>query len=79
MTPIFTTKIFENLQGELFPKIYANCKHLGVRLPSSYFTTIFIHQLSFETATRVWDVIMLEGDSHIFRIALAILAILEPR
>lgn len=41
--------------------------------------TLFIHQLSFEAATRVWDVIMLEGDSHIFRIALAILAILEPR
>ncbi|GHJ86617.1 hypothetical protein NliqN6_3019 [Naganishia liquefaciens] len=72
-------RIFENLQGELFPKIYANCKHLGVRLPSSYFTTLFIHQLSFEAATRVWDVIILEGDSHIFRISLAILAILEPR
>ncbi|KAJ9097223.1 hypothetical protein QFC21_004892 [Naganishia friedmannii] len=72
-------RIFETLQGELFPKIYANCKHLGVRLPSSYFTTVFIHQLSFEAAARVWDVILLEGDSHIFRIALAILAILEPR
>lgn len=73
------SQIFENLQGELFPKIYANCKHLGVRLPTSYFTTLFIHQLSFEAVTRVWDVIMLEGDSHIFRTALAILAILEPR
>jgi hypothetical protein len=78
--PTYTRpQIFENLQGELFPKIYANCKHLGVRLPSSYFTTLFIHQLAFEAATRVWDVIMLEGDSHIFRTALAILAILEPR
>ncbi|KAJ9102642.1 hypothetical protein QFC19_004751 [Naganishia cerealis] len=72
-------RIFENLQGELFPKVYANCKHLGVRLPSSYFTSLFMHQLSFEAAARVWDVILLEGDSHIFRIALAILAILEPR
>lgn len=53
--------------------------HLGVRLPSSYFTTMFLHQLSFETSIRIWDLLVLEGDSHIFRVALAILGVLEPR
>jgi hypothetical protein len=52
-TPV--TQIFDNLQADLFPEIYANCKHLGVRLPSSYFTTMFLRQLPFEAACRVWD------------------------
>lgn len=40
---------------------------------------MFLHQLPYEAAVRVWDLILLEGDGHIFRIGLAILAILEPR
>jgi hypothetical protein len=72
-------QIFDNLQADLFPKVYSNCKSVGVRVPSTYFTTLFLHQLPFEAAVRVWDLILLEGDSAIFRIALAILSILEPR
>ncbi|KAG7562200.1 hypothetical protein FFLO_02385 [Filobasidium floriforme] len=72
-------RIFDNLQADLFPKIYANCKTVDVRIPSTYFTTLFLHQIPFEAAVRVWDLIMLEGDGQIFRIGLAILSILEPR
>ena len=72
-------QIFDNLQADLFPKIYANCKTVDVRIPSTYFTTLFLHQIPFEAAVRVWDLIMLEGDGQIFRIGLAILSILEPR
>jgi len=35
--------------------------------------------LPFEACARLWDVIMLEGDAFLYRAALAILAVLEPR
>ncbi len=50
-------QIFESLEGELFPKIYTNCKRLGVRIPASYFSTLFLHQLPYEAATRAWDLV----------------------
>ena len=35
--------------------------------------------MSVEACARLWDVILLEGDSFLFRTALAVLAVLEPR
>lgn len=40
---------------------------------------LFLDHLPFEACARVWDVIILEGDSFLYRAALAILAVLEPR
>ena len=72
-------RVFENLQADRFPKIFANCKNLGLRLPESYFRSLFLEQLPFETCCRLWDQIVLEGDAYIFRAALAIFGFLEPR
>lgn len=40
---------------------------------------LFLEHLPLEACARVWDVIILEGDSFIFRAALGVLAVLEPR
>ena len=40
---------------------------------------LFLNHLPFEACARVWDVVILEGDSFLYRAALAILAVLEPR
>ncbi|KAK1923371.1 rab-GTPase-TBC domain-containing protein [Papiliotrema laurentii] len=72
-------RVFENLQADLFPKIFANCKNLGLKLPESYFRSMFLEQVPFEACCRLWDQIMLDGDGYIFRAALAIFGFLEPR
>ena len=48
-------RVFENLQADRFPKIFANCKNLGLRLPESYFMCIFVEQIPFEACCRLWD------------------------
>lgn len=40
---------------------------------------LFLDHLPFEACARVWDVLILEGDSFLYRAALGILAVLEPR
>ena len=72
-------RVFENLQGEQVPRIYANCKNLGLKLPESYFRSMLVDQVPFDTACRLWDQIVLDGDGYIFRAALAIFGFLEPR
>jgi hypothetical protein len=72
-------RVFENLQADLFPRIYANCKNLGLRLPESYFRSVLVDQVPFSAACRLWDQIVLDGDAYIFRAALAIFGFLEPR
>jgi len=46
---------------------------------TSWFLPIFIDHLPFEACARLWDVILLEGDSFLFRAALGILDVLESR
>lgn len=48
-------RVFENLQADSFPKIYANCKNLGIRLPESWFRGMLVEQIPFEVACRLWD------------------------
>ncbi|KAB5593204.1 TBC1 domain family member 14 [Ceratobasidium theobromae] len=40
---------------------------------------MFLQHLPFEACARIWDVIVLEGDSFLYRAALAIIAVIEPR
>jgi hypothetical protein len=48
-------RVLENLQADMFPKIYANCKNLGLRLPESYFRGMLVEQVPFEACCRLWD------------------------
>jgi len=86
-------RVFENLQADTFPKIFANCKNLGLKVPESWFRSVLVEQVPFEAACRLWDQvsfpiqywvtadaqIVLDGDGYIFRSALAIFGFLEPR
>lgn len=40
---------------------------------------LFLQHLPFEACSRIWDVLILEGDSFIYRAALAIIAVIESR
>lgn len=40
---------------------------------------LFLDHLPFEACARLWDVFLLEGDSFLFRAALAVLSVLETR
>ncbi|KAI5481595.1 TBC domain protein, Rab GTPase activator [Pseudohyphozyma bogoriensis] len=75
-------RIFDTLLADTMPKVYANFLQEVVR-PSLYLKpwliTAFVRFLPLDLATRVFDVFLLEGDSLLFRIALVILQILEPR
>lgn len=75
-------RIFDALLADGMPKIYFNFKQHHIS-PAAYLSdwlvTLFLDHLPFEACARVWDVIMLEGDSFLYRVALAILGMLEPR
>lgn len=75
-------RIFDTLLADCMPKIYFNFKQHqispGAYLPD-WLIPLFLDHLPFEACARLWDVLLLEGDSFLFRAALAVLAVLEPR
>ncbi|KAK7465423.1 hypothetical protein VKT23_005401 [Stygiomarasmius scandens] len=75
-------RIFDTLLADGMPKIYFNFKQHqispGAYLPD-WLIPLFLDHLPFEACARIWDVIILEGDSFLYRAALGILAVLEPR
>lgn len=62
--------------------VYFNFKQHHIS-PSEYLPdwliAIFLDHLPFEACARLWDIILLEGDSFLFRAALAIFGVLESR
>ncbi|KAF9535686.1 rab-GTPase-TBC domain-containing protein [Crepidotus variabilis] len=75
-------RIFDTMLADGMPKIYFNFKQHQIS-PGSYLPDwiipLFLNHLPFEACARVWDVIMLEGDSFLYRASLGILGVLEPR
>lgn len=75
-------RIFDTLLADSMPKIYFNFKQHQIS-PAAYLpdwlVPLFLDHLPFEACARLWDVILLEGDSFLFRAALAMLGVLEPR
>ncbi|KAF8140565.1 rab-GTPase-TBC domain-containing protein [Boletus edulis] len=75
-------RIFDTLLADSMPKIYFNFKQHQIS-PAAYLPSwlmpLFLDHLPFEACARLWDVVILEGDSFLFRAALAVLAALEPR
>ncbi|KAF5384776.1 hypothetical protein D9615_001267 [Tricholomella constricta] len=75
-------RIFDTLLADGMPKIYFNFKQHQIS-PAAYLNDwlvpVFLDHLPFEACARVWDVLLLEGDSFLYRAALGILAVLEPR
>lgn len=48
-------RVFENLEADTFPKIYANCKNLGLKVPQGWFRSVLTEQVPFEAVCRLWD------------------------
>ncbi|KAG6817950.1 hypothetical protein H0H87_012418 [Tephrocybe sp. NHM501043] len=75
-------RIFDTMLADGMPKIYFNFKQHQI-FPSAYLRDwllpLFLDHLPFEACARIWDVILLEGDSFLYRAALGILGVLEPR
>ncbi|CAE6446006.1 unnamed protein product [Rhizoctonia solani] len=75
-------RIFDTLLADGVPKVFFNFKQHQIS-PSQYLPDwilpMFLHHLPFEACARIWDVIVLEGDSFLYRAALAIIAVIEPR
>ncbi|KAI0937202.1 hypothetical protein AcV5_005157 [Taiwanofungus camphoratus] len=75
-------RIFDTLLADGMPKIYFNFKQHQIS-PAAYLPDwlipLFLDHLPFEACARIWDILLLEGDSFLYRAALAILAVLEPR
>ncbi|PFH49815.1 hypothetical protein AMATHDRAFT_62468 [Amanita thiersii Skay4041] len=75
-------RIFDTLLADGMPKIYFNFKQHQIS-PAAYLPDwllpLFLDHLPFEACARIWDVVLLEGDSFLYRAALGILAVLEPR
>ncbi|KAF8956059.1 rab-GTPase-TBC domain-containing protein [Flammula alnicola] len=75
-------RIFDTMLADGMPKIYFNFKQHQIS-PSAYLpdwvVPLFLDHLPFEACARIWDVLLLEGDSFLYRAALGILAVLEPR
>ncbi|KAJ7161433.1 rab-GTPase-TBC domain-containing protein [Mycena crocata] len=75
-------RIFDTLLADGMPKIYFNFKQHQIS-PAAYLPDwllpLFLDHLPFEACARIWDVLLLEGDSFLYRAALGILAVLESR
>ncbi|PVF96070.1 RabGAP/TBC [Serendipita vermifera] len=75
-------RIFDTLLADSLPKVYFNFKQHHIS-PAEYLSDwlipVFIDHLPFETCARLWDILVLEGDSFLFRTALAIFGVLESR
>ncbi|TDL28056.1 RabGAP/TBC [Rickenella mellea] len=75
-------RIFDTLLADGMPKIYFNFKQHQIS-PVAYLPDwilpVFLDHLPLEACARIWDVLILEGDSFLFRAALAMLGVLEPR
>ncbi|KAJ7492480.1 rab-GTPase-TBC domain-containing protein [Mycena latifolia] len=75
-------RIFDTLLADGMPKIYFNFKQHQIS-PAAYLpdwlVPLFLDHLPFEACARLWDVLLLEGDSFLYRAALGMLAVLEPR
>ena len=74
--------ILRCIETEIARTVYFNFKQHQVP-PAAYLPDwllpLFLNHLPLEACARLWDVLILEGDSFLFRAALAILGFLESR
>ena len=65
-----------------FPRLIARIEQVDKKIMSlsiRWFINLFIHALPMITVARVWDVLILEGDKVIMKIAMALYALNEER
>ncbi|CED84725.1 Uncharacterized conserved protein, contains TBC domain [Phaffia rhodozyma] len=72
-------RVLNTLNADALPRIYYNLMSNEIKIPSTWFQTLFVEQLSFDVVCRVWDQFVLEGDSFLFKTCIAIIRTLEHR
>ncbi|XP_057549441.1 uncharacterized protein LOC130827666 isoform X1 [Amaranthus tricolor] len=74
--------VFDELMRERFPKLVNHLDYLGVEvawISGSWFLSIFVNMLPWESVLRVWDVLLFEGNRvMLFRTALALMELYGP-
>lgn len=71
-------ELFSQFAKEDFPELVTRLESFDEHILSislSWFMNMFINTLPMSTVVRVWDVILIEGDKALMRIALALLAL----
>lgn len=75
-------RIFDTLLADGMPKVYFNFKQHQIS-PADYLPDwilpLFLDHLPLEACSRIWDVLLLEGDAFLYRAALAVLSSIESR
>ncbi|WFC99269.1 hypothetical protein MYAM1_002013 [Malassezia yamatoensis] len=74
--------VFLSLVRKGMPRLYGHFKRLNVELAAvtfSWFLSLFTVCLPPETIFRVWDMLMVDGNVVLFRVAYAILAHCAPK
>ncbi|PIA32044.1 hypothetical protein AQUCO_04600012v1 [Aquilegia coerulea] len=74
--------VFEELVRERFPRLVNHLDYLGVQVAwvtGSWFLSVFVNILPWETVLRIWDVLLFEGNRVVlFRTALALIELYGP-
>lgn len=74
--------VLQGLLNRLLPRVAAHLFRQSLH-PSmwaaQWFLTIFTYNLPFDTTVRVWDSFLCEGWKAVYRAALGVLSILQPR
>ncbi|GMI81013.1 hypothetical protein like AT2G37290 [Hibiscus trionum] len=74
--------VFEELMRERFPRLVNHLDYLGVQvawISTTWFLSIFVNMLPWESVLRIWDVILFEGNRvMLFRTALALMELHAP-
>lgn len=75
-------KIFGELLGECCGALTAHCEEAAISLPlvtTKWFLCVFVGILPTDTVLRLWDTFFLHGTLMLFRAAISILKMAEPR
>jgi len=75
-------RIFDTLLADIMPKVYYNFQKHHIpptRYLPDWILPIFLVHLPFDICARIWDIMLLDGDSFLFRAALAVLGVMEGR
>lgn len=74
--------VFKTLLRETVPDVSEHLNHIGMSIEMfllDWILTIFSKSLPIDIASRIWDVYILEGDTFLFRTAVAIFRVLRKR
>lgn len=82
LVPRADQRVLVGLVRSGLPKVHAHLHALHVELAAvtyGWFLSLFTSCLPTETVFRVWDMLVVDGNIALFRVAYAILSLLAPR